>query len=136
MSDAIDRLHRAILAARDEDVATSKTARLLAAGLPKMGKKLAEEALETALDAQSGDRGRIVAESADLIYHLAVLWAGAGIEPRQVWEEMERRERLYGIAAKIPKAKIPKAKIPEAKVPEAKVPEAGRHRDVVSSRSR
>lgn len=104
MSDAIDRLHRAILAARDEDVATSRTARLLAAGLPKLGKKLAEEAVETALDAQAGDRERIVAESADLIYHLAVLWAGAGIEPRQVWEEMERRERLYGIAAKVPKA--------------------------------
>lgn len=104
MSDAIDRLYRAVLAARDEDVATSKTARLLAAGLPKMGKKLAEEAVETALDAQAGDASRIVAESADLIYHLTVLWAGAGIEPRQVWEEMERRERHYGIAAKVPKS--------------------------------
>jgi phosphoribosyl-ATP pyrophosphohydrolase len=104
MSDAIDRLYDAILAARDEDPATSKTARLLAAGLPKMGKKLAEEAVETALDAQTGDPARIVAESADLIYHLAVLWAGAGVEPRRVWEEMERRERLYGIAAKVPKA--------------------------------
>ena len=103
MSDAIDRLYDAILAARDEDPATSKTARLLAAGLPKMGKKLAEEAVETALDAQTGDASRIVAESADLIYHLAVLWAGTGIEPRRVWEEMERRERLYGIAAKVPK---------------------------------
>lgn len=103
MTDAIDRLHRAVLAARDEDVATSKTARLLAAGLPKMGKKLAEEAVETAIDAAQGDRTRIVAESADLIYHLTALWVGAGIEPRQVWEEMDRRERLYGIAAKIPK---------------------------------
>ena len=109
MSDAIQRLYRAVLAARDEDVRTSKTARLLAAGLPKMGKKLAEEAVETALDAQAGDAGKIVAESADLIYHLAVLWAGAGIEPRQVWEEMERRERHYGIAAKIPKAERKRA---------------------------
>ncbi|GGK52195.1 phosphoribosyl-ATP diphosphatase [Salinarimonas ramus] len=104
MSDSIDRLHRAILAARDEDVATSKTARLLAAGLPKMGKKLAEEAVETALDAQTGDKARIVAESADLLYHLCVLWAATGIEPSAIWEEMERRERLYGIAAKVPKS--------------------------------
>jgi phosphoribosyl-ATP pyrophosphohydrolase len=45
----------------------------------------------------------VVEESADLIYNLAVLWAGLGIAPEDVWAEMERRERMLGLAEKLPK---------------------------------
>ncbi len=68
-----------------------------------MAKKLAEEAIEVVIDAMNGDRNAVVKESADLIYNLVVLWISAGIRPEDVWKEMDRRERLLGIAEKVPK---------------------------------
>ena len=103
MTDSIDRLYQAVLAAKAADPATSRTARLLRAGRDKMGKKLAEEAVEGGIDALDGNSGAVIKESADLVYNLVALWAFAGIEPAQVWAEMERRERLFGIAEKLPK---------------------------------
>ncbi len=50
-----------------------------------------------------GDREAVVKESADLIYNLVVLWVASGIRPEDVWKEMDRRERLLGIAEKVPK---------------------------------
>jgi phosphoribosyl-ATP pyrophosphohydrolase len=103
MTDSIDRLYRAIVAAKTADPALSRTARLLQAGRAKAAKKLAEEAVEVVIDALDGNNDAVVKESADLIYNLAVLWVVAGIEPREVWAEMERRERLFGIAEKLAK---------------------------------
>ena len=103
MSDSITRLHQAVLASRHEDPSTSRTARLLRSGRSKMGKKLAEEAVEVVIDAMHGDRDAVVKESADLLYNLVVLWVSAGIRPEDVWKEMDRRERLLGIAEKVPK---------------------------------
>lgn len=103
MNDSIDRLYRAIVAAKSADPATSRTARLLQAGRAKTAKKLAEEAVEVVIDAVDGNTPEVIKESADLIYNLAALWVATGIEPRQVWAEMERRERLLGIAEKLPK---------------------------------
>ena len=94
---------QAVLAARDADPARSRTARLLRSGRGKMAKKLAEEAVEVVIDAMHGNRDAVVKESADLIYNLVVLWVAAGIQPKEVWDEMERRERLFGIAEKLPK---------------------------------
>jgi phosphoribosyl-ATP pyrophosphohydrolase len=68
-----------------------------------MAKKLAEEAVEVVIDAMHGDREAVVKESADLIYNLVVLWIASGIKPDDVWKEMDRRERLFGIAEKVPK---------------------------------
>jgi len=68
-----------------------------------MAKKLAEEAVEVVLDSMLGDREAVIKESADLIYHLIVLWIATGIRPEDVWKEMDRRERLLGIAEKVPK---------------------------------
>jgi len=65
-----------------------------------MGKKLAEEAIEVVIDAVNGKTDAVVRESADLLYNLTVLWASAGVKPEDVWHEMERRERLLGIAEK------------------------------------
>jgi phosphoribosyl-ATP pyrophosphohydrolase len=111
MSDSIARLYQAVLAARDLDPGRSRTARLLQRGTSKMAKKLAEEAIEVALDAVSGDAQAVVRESADLIYNLTVLWAETGVRPEDVWREMDRRELLLGIAEKMPKQpiKVPKA---------------------------
>ena len=103
MSDSIDRLYAAVMAARTADSATSRTARLLRAGRAKMAKKLAEEAVEVVIDAMHGDNDAVVRESADLIYNLVVLWVSAGVHPQDVWDEMGRREKLMGIAEKIPK---------------------------------
>ena len=45
----------------------------------------------------------VIRESADLLYNLVVLWVASGVHPKDVWTEMERRERLLGIAEKLPK---------------------------------
>jgi phosphoribosyl-ATP pyrophosphohydrolase len=68
-----------------------------------MAKKLAEEAVEVVIDAMHGNREAVVKESADLVYNLVVLWVSSGVQPKEVWKEMERRERLFGIAEKLSK---------------------------------
>ena len=103
MTDSITRLYQAAYACRNDDPSTSRTARLLRSGRSKMAKKLAEEAVEVVIDAMHGDRESVVKESADLIYNLVVLWIASGIKSEDVWKEMDRRERLFGIAEKIPK---------------------------------
>jgi phosphoribosyl-ATP pyrophosphohydrolase len=111
MSDSLERLYLAVIAAKDLDPATSRTAKLFQRGPSKMAKKLAEEAIEVVIDAVNGDGEAVVRESADLLYNLTVLWAAAGVRPADVWREMEKREDLLGIAEKMPKAsvKLPKA---------------------------
>jgi len=106
MADSITRLYQAALSCRQDDPSTSRTARLLRSGRSKMAKKLAEEAIEVVIDAMHGYRDAVVKESADLIYNLVVLWVSSGIRPEDVWKEMDRRERLLGIAEKVPK-KVP-----------------------------
>jgi phosphoribosyl-ATP pyrophosphohydrolase len=106
MGDSLDRLYQAVLAARTADPASSRTARLLRAGRSKMAKKLAEEAVEVVIDAMNGHSDAVVRESADLLYNLVVLWVASGVHPKDVWTEMERRERLLGIAEKLPKERL------------------------------
>ena len=113
MSDSLERLYHAIIAAKDLDPATSRTARLFQHGPAKMAKKLAEEAIEVVIDAVNGKPDAVVRESADLLYNLSVLWVAAGVRPEDVWAEMDRRERAQGIAEKLPKAgsEKPRSKI-------------------------
>jgi len=106
MSDSLDLLYQAVLAARTADPASSRTARLLRAGRSKMAKKLAEEAVEVVIDAMNGHSDAVVRESADLLYNLVVLWVASDVHPEDVWTEMERRERLLGIAEKLPKERL------------------------------
>src|SRR6195256_1252815 len=110
MSDSLERLYLAVIAAKDLDPAISRTARLFQRGPAKMAKKLAEEAIEVVIDAVNGNAPAVVRESADLLYNLTVLWAAAGVKPEDVWREMERREDMLGIAEKLPKSasKLPK----------------------------
>src|SRR3977135_3635932 len=116
MSDSLDRLYNAVLAAKDLDPATSRTAKLFQRGPAKMAKKLAEEAIEVVIDAVNGKPDAVVRESADLLYNLTVLWASAGVRPEDVWNEMERREHLLGIAEKLPKSAVKMPKVSSSRV--------------------
>ena len=68
-----------------------------------MAQKLIEEAGEIALEAVRHRSRGVVRESADLVYHLVVLWHECGITPDEVWAEMRRRADKLGIAEKLPK---------------------------------
>jgi phosphoribosyl-ATP pyrophosphohydrolase len=103
MADSLERLYKAVIDLKKGGPAHSRTARLIHSGRSKIAKKLAEEAVEVVIDAMQNDREAVVRESADLLYHLVVLWASAGIRPQDIWSEMDRRERLLGIAEKMPK---------------------------------
>ncbi len=96
----LDRLHAAILDRRGADPTASYTAKLLARGTAKIAQKLGEETVEAVIEAVRGDRPGLVGESADLLYHLLVLWADAGIAPAEIWAELQRREGISGIAEK------------------------------------
>ncbi len=96
----LDRLYAAILDRRGADPASSYTAKLLARGTAKIAQKLGEETVEAVIEAVRRDRAGLVSESADLLYHLLVLWADAGIAPGEIWAELQRREGISGIAEK------------------------------------
>jgi len=98
--EVLDRLFAVIEARREGDAGTSYTARLLADGAPGIARKVGEEALETVIAALEGDSGPVVRESADLIYHLMVLWAATGVAPSDVWAELARREGTSGLTEK------------------------------------
>ena len=103
-TNVLDRLAATVAARRGADPASSYTARLLAAGPAKAAQKLGEEAVEAVIEAVRGDPAGLAAESADLLYHLTVLWAAAGVDPATVWAELERREGVSGIAEKASRA--------------------------------
>ena len=98
--EVLDRLYAVIASRRGGDPETSYTAKLFARGRPKIAQKLGEEAVECVIEATLGHRGETVLESADLLYHLVVVWVDAGIRPEEVWAELRRREGISGIAEK------------------------------------
>ena len=99
-SAVIDRLFAVIESRRQADPATSHTAKLFAKGTRKIAQKAGEEAVELVIEAVRGKRERIVEESADLMYHLLVLWDDARVQPQEIWAELARREGMSGIAEK------------------------------------
>jgi phosphoribosyl-ATP pyrophosphohydrolase len=82
------------------DASRSYTAKLLSQGVEKCAKKFGEEAVEAALAAVSGDKEHLAAESGDVLYHLLVLWAAAGITPDEVYAVLRQREAISGLAEK------------------------------------
>ena len=96
----LDRLYRALAARRGGDIQSSYTATLLSSGTERVAQKLGEEALEAARAATAGRRDGVIGESADLLYHLLVLWLATGVEPDEVWRELERREGTSGMLEK------------------------------------
>jgi phosphoribosyl-ATP pyrophosphohydrolase len=82
------------------DPATSYTARLYAKGIHKIAQKVGEEAVETAVAAVAESDQRLARESADLLYHLLILWHAKGLSPAEVWAEMDKRFGTSGTAIK------------------------------------
>jgi phosphoribosyl-ATP pyrophosphohydrolase len=99
-SAVLDRLWTVVMARRYADPATSHSARLLSRGTAKVAQKFGEEAVECLIEAVAGNSEALVAESADVLYHLLVLWVDAGIRPEDVWSELQQREGVSGIAEK------------------------------------
>lgn len=96
----LERLYATIESRKGADPETSHTARLFARGTAKIAQKLGEEAVETVIEAVREDRGKLVAESSDLLYHLLVLWADQGVKPQDVWAALAAREGVSGIDEK------------------------------------
>jgi phosphoribosyl-ATP pyrophosphohydrolase len=105
MSDALDRLFATIAARKGADPASSYTAKLLAEGVEKCAKKFGEEATETVIAAISRDKTELAKESADVLYHLLVLWAASGITPEDVYAILKSREGQSGLAEKAARSK-------------------------------
>jgi len=105
-ADVLDRLWDTVESRRIAgDTASSHSARLLARGTAKVAQKLGEEAVECVIEATQGHREATILESADLLYHLIVVWVNAGIRPEEVWVELARREGISGIAEKASRTK-------------------------------
>ena len=98
--DPLGRLAAIIASRADAPAEKSHTAALLAAGRAKIAQKVGEEAVETVIAAIEDDRAALIAESADLLYHLSVLWADAGLTPADIDAELARREGMSGLEEK------------------------------------
>jgi len=101
----LERLFAVIESRKVADPANSWTATLLAAGPEAIARKVGEEAVETVVAALAGDGKALAAESADLLYHLLVLWAAKGVAPEEVWRALASRQGTSGIAEKAARKK-------------------------------
>jgi len=101
--DRIMELEAAIAEVRIGRKASPRTTRLVAAGLPRMAQKMAEEAMEIVIEAVRKERTGVINESVDLLYNLVVLWSELGISVSEIWAEMDRRQALFGMVEKLPK---------------------------------
>ncbi len=106
LGPTLDRLWGVIQSRRGADPQSSYTARLFARGRAKIAQKLGEEAVEAVIEGIRGDRAALVGESADLLYHLLVMWADAGISPNEIAAELTRREGRSGIDEKRGRANL------------------------------
>lgn len=104
-SDILQRLFAVIESRKGGDADSSYTAKLLAGGAPKIGKKISEEAAEVTIAALSEGKDAVARESADLLYHLLVMWAAMGISPEDVYAELQKREGTSGIEEKYSRTK-------------------------------
>ena len=101
----LDRLWSVVSSRRDVDPSVSHSARLLSRGTAKVAQKFGEEAVECLIEATLGNRAGLIAESADVLYHLIVMWVDAGVPAEAVWSELQRREGVSGIAEKAARAR-------------------------------
>ena len=97
---SLEKLAATIVARKGADPETSWTAKLLSTGPEKCAEKFGEEAVEAIIEAVKGDRARLTAEAADVLYHLLVMLAARDVSLQDVLAELERREGTSGIAEK------------------------------------
>ncbi|MGH7066610.1 MAG: phosphoribosyl-ATP diphosphatase [Acetobacteraceae bacterium] len=107
--EVLDRLWAVVRRRREVDPAISHSARLLSRGIGKVAQKFGEEAVECVIEGVAGNRAALINESADVLYHLIVLWVAVGVRPEKVWAELVRREGISGVAEKASRAtgKVP-----------------------------
>ncbi len=106
--EVLDALWAVVRQRRTADPSTSHSARLLSRGIAKVAQKFGEEAVECLIEAVAANPEALVLESADVLYHLIVLWVSAGIDPAAVWAELNRRQGISGVAEKAARtAKVP-----------------------------
>jgi phosphoribosyl-ATP pyrophosphohydrolase len=115
----LDRLWNVVMSRREADPTISHSARLLSRGPAKVAQKFGEEAVECLIEAVAGNRDALIAESADVLYHLLVLWVSSGVESAEVWAELIRREGISGIAEKAARTKpvVVRRKLGTSKIP-------------------
>ena len=97
---SLENLAATIAARKGADPESSWTAKLLSKGPEKCAEKFGEEAVEAIIEAVKGDRARLTAEAADVIYHLLVMLAARDVTLGDVLAELERREGTSGISEK------------------------------------
>ena len=100
LGEVLDRVWKIIEERRNADPEKSHTARLFARGRKKIAQKFGEEAVEAVIEGARGDAESLVLESADVLYHLMVLWAASHITPDDIAAELARREGISGIDEK------------------------------------
>lgn len=111
-AEVLDRLWATVTERRSADPEKSHSARLLLRGTAKVAQKFGEEAVECLIEAVANNSAAVITESADVLYHLTVLWVATGVDPGDVWAELKRREGVSGIAEKAARATVLTRKIP------------------------
>lgn len=101
----LDDLYQVILSRKDDDPTASHTAKLFARGIGKIAQKTGEEAVEVVIEAVAGEQQALAEESADLLYHLLVLWAAREVPPEMVWQTLSRRKGVSGLVEKAQRPK-------------------------------
>ena len=96
----LDHLYETIASRKGTDPTISHSARLLSRGRAKVAQKFGEEAVECLIEAVAGNRSDLIAESADVLYHLLLMWVDGDVQPHEVWAELARRQGVSGIAEK------------------------------------
>ncbi len=111
-TEILDRLWSTVVSRRFADPEHSHSARLLSRGTAKVAQKFGEEAVECLIEAVAKNPVALVSESADVLYHLVVMWVAAGVSPEEVWTELRRREGVSGVAEKAARLSGETRKIP------------------------
>ena len=104
-SNVLDQLYSVIQNRKGDTPETSYTADLLSQGMPKIAQKMGEEAVEVITAALVENENKVIEDSADLLYHMLVLWAHKGVTPESVWNELRRREGTSGVLEKASRQK-------------------------------
>ena len=103
--DTLDKVFETIKSRKNADPEQSYVASLYQKGTAKIAQKVGEEAVETCIEAIQGDKEKLAEESADLLFHLMVLWADAGIEIEDITQVLEKRTGTSGHAEKATRPK-------------------------------
>ena len=101
----LDALFATIQAKAADDPKDSYTASLLAKAPELPARKVTEEAVEVLIEALNGDSAKLASESADLLYHLLVVWQAGGVQPDDVWAILAKRQGLSGHEEKASRTK-------------------------------